>query len=317
MSSQPKETTTENDIISLRDQFAERAKKAMQTARDLEAQAQKAYREAEVLNRQAQVMDQAYELIVKENALTMATAKLEDLGAKDFAKIAKRRFIFLIDGSGSMNGAPLEGSLTAAQAMAEKITAAGGAVESYMFGNKDPQKVDVTDEEQRQKIRKGLHCGTDMAPAIEMVSGTLTKVQPTHVVIFSDGDIFDKEPTKKAIVDMFAKFPKVTVDAVQVGTASPSSGYNALSSYDGDGSGRRLDVMKRSFQSYSSNRMTALQKFFAELSAETAGARSPKIVSARVDLAPALLVQILVERLQQTVAKPSAKKQQKPAAPGK
>lgn len=317
MSNQPKKTTTENDIISLRDQFAERARKAMQTARDLEMQAQKAYREADVLKRQAQVMDQAYELLARENTLSTATAKLEDLGAKDFAKIAKRRFIFLIDGSGSMNGAPLEGSLTAAQAMTEKITAAGGTVESYMFGNKEPQKVDVTDEERRQKIRKGLNCGTDMAPAIEMVSDTLTKVQSTHVVIFSDGDILDKEPTKKAIAEMFAKFPKVTVDAVQVGTASPSSGYNALSSYDGDGSGRRLDVMKRSFQSYSSNHMTPLQKFFAELSSETAVARSPKIVSASGDLAPALLGQILADRLQQPVAKPAAKKQQKPAAPGK
>ncbi len=300
MSAQPKKSTTENDILNLRDHFKQCAYKSNQTAQSLEEQARNARREAQDFLNQAQVMDQAYQLLMKQNTLSTAAAQLDDLDAKDLAKIAKRRFVFLIDGSGSMQGAPLDGSLTAAQTLAQKINAAGGAVESYIFGNKDPVKIDVTDESQRQLIRKGLNSGTDMAPAIIKATETLKKTQFAHIVIFSDGDFFDKEASEKAITDMLVNFPKVTLDALQIGgiNNSAASGYPPRS-------------LQSSFQT---RRASNLEQFFAGMSG---GTQKLQFTNVSSDIAPMALGEILASRLQTSAAKPDAKTKQKPPTLGK
>jgi hypothetical protein len=80
------------------------------------------------------------------------------------------------------------------------------------------------------KAQKGLNSGTDLAPAIKKVaktigeqrgkSGTLSGF--THVLIISDGDMFDAEKSKDRIMTMFEYSDKVTFDTAIIGRPGTS-----------------------------------------------------------------------------------------------
>ena len=141
--------------------------------------------------------------------------------------------VILIDGSGSMNGTPLLSALQAGAIMFEAASGKDMKMNVYvgMFGDSNPpmlihpgaDRVEIG--KQMARAQKGLNSGTDLAPAIKKVaevigdqrgkSGTLSGF--THVLIISDGDMFDAEQTKDRIMTMFEYSDKVTFDTAIIG----------------------------------------------------------------------------------------------------
>ncbi len=231
----PKKPTNEvNQIIRLRDEFSQRARKEQDRAHDLENQARQARQNAQELARQASVMNEAYHLIQRDVQGAMGSMKLDELSKKDAAKIGKTRFVFLVDGSGSMNGRPINNAIDALGGIAGKLAAQGAKVETILFGDKTPFPIDIQDTDIRERAKKGLNCGTDMVYAVDSVVGSLKKTETTHVIVVSDGDLFDGDKVKESLEKAFVAFPKATLDVVQLSDrndyraqapASYNSGY--------------------------------------------------------------------------------------------
>lgn len=143
--------------------------------------------------------------------------------------------VIAIDGSGSMgNGAgggavPINAALQAAAIMFEAAAGKDMKMNVYvtMWGDNDPPIL-IKPGDDRVKIgqamqaaRKGLNSGTNFAPAVKKVaqtigeqrgkSGTLSGF--THILVLSDGDMFDAEQSKEKIFTMFDYSDKVTFDA--------------------------------------------------------------------------------------------------------
>lgn len=146
--------------------------------------------------------------------------------------------VIMIDGSGSMNGQPLNSALQAAAIMFEAASGKDMKMNVYvgMFGDSDPpmlifpgaDRIEIG--KQMAKAQKGLNSGTDLAPAIKKIaktmgeqrgkSGTLSGF--THVLILSDGDMFDADKTKERIMTMFEYSDKVTFDTAIIGRQGTS-----------------------------------------------------------------------------------------------
>lgn len=311
MSATPQKKDSTEDVLRLRDAFAARARQAQDTARDLEEQARQKRQEAENMTRQALVLHQAYELLQQEKNDNMLSRTLDDLSAKDLAKLAKRQFIFLIDGSGSMQGAPLNGTLKSAQAFAQKIVDAGGQVESMMFGNQTPIRFDVLNKEVCDQLVKGLNSGTDLAPSLHALSQVVDKRKAAHVVVFSDGDMFDAEASARAAQMLAAQFPKLTFDAIQI------TGNN----------GSYLNQPPRSYSVHESlayfnaltkpkpRAQTAMAKLFDTLSTMPLGGHSVNCADATENNAVEVLGGLIAKRLAEKTPKPAAKPKA-PKAPG-
>ncbi len=141
--------------------------------------------------------------------------------------------VIMIDGSGSMNGTPLLSALQSAAIMFEAASGKDMKMNVYvgMWGDSDPPML-ITPGADRVEIgkamakaQKGLNSGTDLAPAIKKVaktigeqrgkSGTLSGF--THVLIISDGDMFDAEKSKERIKTMFEYSDKITFDTAIIG----------------------------------------------------------------------------------------------------
>jgi Mg-chelatase subunit ChlD len=147
--------------------------------------------------------------------------------------------VIMIDGSGSMNGAPLNAALQASAIMFEAASGKDMKMNVYvgMWGDSNPpmliypgaDRIEIG--KQMERAHKGLNCGTDLAPAIKKVaqtigeqrgrSGTLSGF--THVLILSDGDIFDADKAKERIMTMFDYSDKVTVDTAVINGQKGSS----------------------------------------------------------------------------------------------
>src|SRR5690606_26750596 len=156
-----------------------RARKEQERAQNLENQARKARQNAQELTRQANVMNEAYHLIQRDVQGAIGGMKLDELSKKDAAKIGKTRFVFLVDGSGSMSGRPINNAIDALEGIAGKLVAQGAKVETILFGDKTPVAIDIQDAELRERAKKGLNCGTDMVYAVDSVVGSLKKTETT------------------------------------------------------------------------------------------------------------------------------------------
>jgi len=303
MSANSNKKDTKDEILSLRDSFAVRARNARSEAADLEARARQKRAEAESFAQQAVILQQAYVLLQQEKTDDVLKS-LDDLTEKDKAKLAKHQFVFLIDGSGSMQGAPINGALKAAQVFTEKVVAAGGAVETIMFGDQNPLRINVLDKAVRESLSKGLNCGTDLAPGLREISKIATdKKKPTHVVIFSDGDMFDNENCLKAVNQLTAEYPKITFDALLVTQRSPVVAPSAAYSLS--------SVQDLSFDKLTS-RGTQMERLFEQLSAQGNKANYLHATQENADqVLGNLMAQRLTEKAPRTTAKPKA-----PKAPG-
>jgi Mg-chelatase subunit ChlD len=140
--------------------------------------------------------------------------------------------VIMIDGSGSMSGVPMNSALQAAAIMFEAASGKDMKMNVYvgLWGDDNPpiiiypgaDRIEIG--KQMQRARNGLNSGTDFAPAVKKVaetignqrgkSGTLSGF--THVLIISDGDIFDAEKSKEKIQTMFTYSDKVTFDAAVI-----------------------------------------------------------------------------------------------------
>jgi hypothetical protein len=146
--------------------------------------------------------------------------------------------VIMIDGSGSMGSAsgnrpsPLQSALQASVILYEAAAGKDMKMNVYvgMWGSSKPPII-IRPGDDRMKIgrameaaKKGLNSGTDFAPAVAKVaetigeqrgkSGTLSGF--THVLVISDGDMFDAEKSKEKINTMFAYSDKVTFDVAVI-----------------------------------------------------------------------------------------------------
>ena len=168
-----------------------------------------------------------------------ATGQLEEGDLKRFQMDATKMvpteidIVIMIDGSGSMNGTPLLSALQAGAIMFEAASGKDMKMNVYvgMWGDSDPpilikpgaDRMEIG--KQMARAQKGLNSGTDLAPGIVKIaktigeqrgkSGTLSGF--THVLIISDGDMFDAEKAKKNIMTMFDYSDKVTFDTAIIG----------------------------------------------------------------------------------------------------
>lgn len=219
---------TARDILRLRDEFARRAERENQTARQLEEQARAARVAAQELQRQSQVMEQAYALLQKDEAEKRTTEAASAFDTVLTAKNAKRNFVFMIDGSGSMQGI-FERAIDSIYETSKKIAAKGGSVDVIIFGNHTPVMLDINSESQRLYAKKGLNSGTDMAPSLQGLAGILPANKPAHVVVVSDGDVFDKQKSQEQLNAILASFPKVQLSTVVAqNSAQPQRVYQEV-----------------------------------------------------------------------------------------
>jgi uncharacterized protein with von Willebrand factor type A (vWA) domain len=146
--------------------------------------------------------------------------------------------VIMIDGSGSMNGTPLNSALQAAAIMFEAASGKDMKMNVYvgMWGDSDPpmlifpgaDRIEIG--KQMERAHKGLNSGTDLAPAIKKVAKTIGEQRGragtlsgfTHVLIISDGDMFDVAPAKEKIMTMFEYSDKVTFDVAIIGRQGTS-----------------------------------------------------------------------------------------------
>ncbi len=74
------------------------------------------------------------------------------------------------------------------------------------------------------RYRQGLNCGTCLSPALRMLAnamGDKVKGQPaqmgaTHLILISDGDVQDVEPTMKVLTELVKTVKNLTVDVVMM-----------------------------------------------------------------------------------------------------
>lgn len=197
-------------------------------------------RTLDILPENGEVKDRFNAEAHRNLTIKKATGQVEEQDLKRFHKDEIKMvpteidIVILIDGSGSMNGTPLNSALQAAAIMFEAASGKDMKMNVYvgLWGSSDPPIIirpgadRIKIGQEMEKARKGLNSGTDFAPAIVKVaetigdqrgkSGTLSGF--THVLIISDGDIFDDSKSKEMIQTMFAYSDKVTFDTAIIGS---------------------------------------------------------------------------------------------------
>lgn len=176
------------------------------------------------------------DMIIKQRSGQLEESDLERFQRDETHEIPTTIDIFImIDGSWSMNQGspkPLDSALQASAIMLEAARAPGMNINVYVgiWGSDDPPIIvrPGTDMVQigqaMQAARTGLSSGTDFAPAISKVAKTIADSTEkgtnltglTHVLVISDGDIFDKDPSKKNIETMFSFSDRVTFDVALI-----------------------------------------------------------------------------------------------------
>lgn len=224
MTNSPQPQNTAGDVLRLRDEFMLRARQEQARATQLENEAREARNRAKELERNAQVMHEALYLMQTEAAKREPKLSVEALDDKTIERMAKRKTIFLIDGSGSMHGEILGNTISAIEKLAERLAQKGGTVDVVMFGDKAPLTVtiDANSKQQLEKIKRGLNSGTDMVFGIAATAAKLEKTKAAQVFVVSDGDIFDREQSQRAIENLLDSNPRVRVDALLIGTNGSS-----------------------------------------------------------------------------------------------
>ncbi len=118
----------------------------------------------------------------------------------EFLQAGKNKPVLLVDGSGSMAAggravsSPLSASLLAAQQ--------SGIKRVMLWGDRKPAMLDLTQPNSIALATQGLNSGTDLCPTLDVLT---TVEKPRHIVIVSDGDIFDIEKSKPALLGLLEK----------------------------------------------------------------------------------------------------------------
>jgi len=128
--------------------------------------------------------------------------------------MTKENTYILIDGSGSMAHPQYNSCLTTCLNVVRDQYKGNKAVTTLLWGNKTPQKVRLSGKKAFEQALKGLNCGSDLSPVLDMITNEIDAKEATHVVILSDGDIFDRAETEKAIENLRAINNYVKLDMI-------------------------------------------------------------------------------------------------------
>jgi len=141
--------------------------------------------------------------------------------------------VFMIDGSGSMPGVRLANGVSAMEAALQSaaigyMACRKAGIDSYIliWGDAVPSVVATPDSNPREvgerleALRNGTGSGTDLAPGIiktvESMAGHKNKngtvSGSSHILVFSDGDIFDPGPAAKALETVSKNAKNLSID---------------------------------------------------------------------------------------------------------
>ena len=119
---------------------------------------------------------------------------------------------------------PMEVALMSSVVLYEAAKAVDANVFIALWGNDEPLMLATPKDDPKKigenllKARKGLNCGTNLAPSINKITKVLSEHKSgkysghTHMMVISDGDISDKEPSKKAVETLFQYSNYTTLD---------------------------------------------------------------------------------------------------------
>ena len=202
---------------------------------ELQALSEEFGKRAEDYRRQKENVDAAIRVMKKNKAIA------DQIIGSGKKSAPKHSFFFLVDGSGSMMGmggfqgsstqikmtptpikmtlSSLSGVLQAAAFMQD--TAVNSGMWGYSSGVVWTSSLDFSDPRHVQSIENGLNSGTDLAPTVADLQSVMGQMSGSktrqHVVIVSDGDIFDAEKSRDALKDMLHDDSRLTVDFVLIG----------------------------------------------------------------------------------------------------
>jgi len=174
--------------------------------------------------------------------------------------------VFMIDGSGSMPMLKLANGVTAMEAALQSaaigyMACRKAGIDAYivMWGDAVPLVVATPESNPRdvgaklETLRNGTRSGTDLAPGIIKTiesmadhrnkNGTISGT--SHLLIFSDGDIFDKEQATTALETVSRKGKNISIDVAVLnnrgaGTTEMEKVFNGVIERTG---GRTLGVL--------------------------------------------------------------------------
>lgn len=223
----------------------QRVRKQLKAVQERQLQRRKVKsQELDIIPENGEVMER-FNIEAHRNLVMKRT--IGNVEAKDFNRFHKDEvqntpteldIVILIDGSGSMGSAssaqvtPLESALQAACILHEAASGKDMKMNVYvgMWGNADPPMIikpgatQVEIGREMERARRGLNCGTDLAPAVEKVANVMSEKHGktgtlsgfTHVLVISDGDINDAAKAKEKIDTMFECTDKVTMDTAVI-----------------------------------------------------------------------------------------------------
>lgn len=149
--------------------------------------------------------------------------------------------VFMIDGSGSMPTVRLANGVTAMEAALQSaaigyMACRKAGIDAYivMWGDAVPLVVATPESKPREvgakleTLRNGTRSGTDLAPGIVKTiesmaehrnkNGTVSGT--SHMLVFSDGDIFDKAEATKALETVSRKGKNISIDVAVLNNRS-------------------------------------------------------------------------------------------------
>lgn len=170
----------------------------------------------------------------------------------------------MIDGSGSMGGWRINAAIQSS--VINYMAARMADIDSYIvvWGNKKPLIIATPESDFKkvgamlEELRQHANGGTDLAPGLDDMIDTMSKHQgdittisgSSHIIIWSDGDIFDATEAKKRLEAISTSGRNITVDvAILRENADPDtpSGTSMENTFqeiiDGKG-GRHLGIVR-------------------------------------------------------------------------
>lgn len=178
--------------------------------------------------------EQAHRDMVLKDAIGQAEERDLDRFQQDaqYQKPTQIDIALLIDGSGSMEygkgtqATQLEIAILSATIMYEAAKKIGANVYIAMWGSANPVMIARPGDDPRSiaknivAARNGLSSGTDLAPSIRSITKEIARHAGkgggyrgyTHITVFSDGDIYDREKAQTAIDALLQTVNHVTLD---------------------------------------------------------------------------------------------------------
>ena len=231
-------TKYEDRVNELRGPIA-RARKLFKQVQEKQLQPKKAIsKQLDILPENGEVMErfnlEAHRnLIIKKSTRDVQEQDLKRFQTDERTMVPTEiDVVILIDASGSMVPHPLDSALQAGAILFEAANGKDMKMNVYvgLWGNDDPPILikpgDTPTQigQAMQGARRGLNCGTDLAPAIRNTAkvigeqrgraGTLSGF--THILVISDGEIGDAPAATKAIETLFTCSDKTTIDTAVI-----------------------------------------------------------------------------------------------------